>query len=294
MTACYDNAASLLDDARCLAHEARFARAGALVVLALEELAKIPDLHDTAVSAPSTTPSPWPEFWKRFQSHEGKQKRIGEYGKWLVAYLGGATPFENPGPYAAFLPSDLGRSLDMYKQRSFYVDFWNGRFGVPGTAPSDLGELVDGLYALALERADSFGQFHATRERSTRLLKGNVAQAAGGSITAAVAGGDAAPTEDAKEIAIDLHSLLANRSSALLPDYASLYALSDELTKGCPTPAISAVFDREATVLSARMNERRLPTAGARALSMVKLLYGLAERRGIKLDLSDLAEPAEG
>ncbi len=97
------------------------------------------------------------------------------------------------------------------------------------------------------------------------------------------------------ELPIDLHTLLAHRSSAMIPDYHSLYSHAEELMSGVADDVVQGAIDEEGRVLSERVKEERLGMAGWRAWKMLKLLYRVAERRGIRLKVPDLqAQPTNG
>ena len=64
LTACYLNGLSLLDDARLLATHGRIPRALSLTILALEELAKVPDMDEQYVNPETRTDDEsWSGFW---------------------------------------------------------------------------------------------------------------------------------------------------------------------------------------------------------------------------------------
>jgi len=63
-------------------------------------------------------------------------------------------------------PDDLGRILDIYKQRNFYVDFSGDGFVRPGNAETQPNGSVDQLLVFAEERSDSFARLHWTERRS--------------------------------------------------------------------------------------------------------------------------------
>jgi len=102
LTAISLNAADLLDDVRVLSSANRFARAGSLVVLALEELAKVPALFSVAIAENAGDNPSWSEFWVGFSKHGTKQERIAAYGRSLKT----SGVFGNDGPYAHYLPDD--------------------------------------------------------------------------------------------------------------------------------------------------------------------------------------------
>jgi AbiV family abortive infection protein len=133
MTTCYLNAESLLDDVRLLASRGRLPRALALTILVLEELAKVPDLHDTAVRAALIgSELEWPALWRRYVNHKPKQEKIRDYGKTLKEQAPQpASSIENPLPYSLFLPEEIASVLEQVKQRCFYSDHWNSTFHLP-------------------------------------------------------------------------------------------------------------------------------------------------------------------
>ena len=65
-----ENAAALIDDARCLFNHSRYARANALAILGLEEIAKAIMVIGTYVE--DDTPEGWASFWKQARSHQTK------------------------------------------------------------------------------------------------------------------------------------------------------------------------------------------------------------------------------
>jgi AbiV family abortive infection protein len=300
LTACYVNAVDLLQDAKLLADADRVPRAIALTVLALEELGKIPDLIDTAVLASiSSDASGWSSFWRRYRDHNSKQTRIANYRRTIGTEIGSQTMFVNPGPYASFLPPDLGRSLDLLKLRSLYVDFWENRFVLPGTVAVDHGSILNYLFGVAQERADSFAHYHASEERSRLFLE----------LRVRLASSDAQGEEDEfawppasvrdrgatdpHELRIDLHSLISHRTSSLaLPDYASISIRLDDLLHEVPQGVTKQAMDHEVAVLAPRMESiKRLPEVGVRAVQMFKLIMHQARGRGIPLDEGNFPRP---
>ncbi len=166
LTAITLNAAALLEDARVLSRANRFPRAGALTVLALEELGKVPVLFGTGVAGHVGHEQSWAEFWRDYVHHLTKQQRISRYGRGLKS--GGDQFAENSGPYANYLPDELGRILDIYKQRSFYVDFWGDTFVLPGAAEEYPNGPVDQLLLLAEERPTA-SSGSTEQERRSRI-----------------------------------------------------------------------------------------------------------------------------
>lgn len=158
---CWSNAVSLLAEARLLATNSHSARALALTVLALEELAKPPLLWELT---PDDGEDKWRDFWtEQFSRHSPKQQVIGQYGQFLETM--GSSVFD------LSLGSSTIQVLDRLKQWGFYVDCIDGAFQSPEELARQLPALLDSLFAAAEERADSFAQFHSTAGMSTRAYK---------------------------------------------------------------------------------------------------------------------------
>jgi AbiV family abortive infection protein len=131
-------------------------RAGALIDhLALEELAKPPLLWGLD---PTDDAKKWKSFWaERFSRHLTKQNTIGAYGS--LTGIG-------QDIYWFKLHPDIVKTLDTWKQWGFYVDCVDNKFQSPDLFASEQREIVDLLFAIAEERADSFAQFHSSAESS--------------------------------------------------------------------------------------------------------------------------------
>jgi AbiV family abortive infection protein len=74
------NAQNLVEDAELLYKNKRFGRAQALLVLALEELGRIPMLLNGMVIE-SSDQKLWAAFWKQVRQHSAKQGVWAAYGK---------------------------------------------------------------------------------------------------------------------------------------------------------------------------------------------------------------------
>lgn len=175
LTACYLNGLALLEDACLLAVNNRKPRALSLTILALEELAKIPDLDELYLDTSSRKDgNAWADFWKRFSLHKPKQKRISAYGNILRESANiEEIVFENPTPYINYLSENSYGHLDNVKQRSFYVDFIGNQFRRPA-ANNDISTVLDSLFSFAEERADSFGSWHISAQRSMDFLTARI------------------------------------------------------------------------------------------------------------------------
>jgi AbiV family abortive infection protein len=284
------NAADLLDDARTLSAEHRYPRAGSLVILALEELAKVPALFAVAIGERTGTKVSWPDFWSGFSKHSVKQDNIAKYGRGLRT----GDLLANDGPYAHYLPDELGRILDIYKQRNFYVDFTDGGFTRPGHAEVAPGGSVDQLLVLAEERSDSFARLHGTERRSAihfDWVCRSVDLVKSGATSVPVFGpAESMDASQPHDVQIEIHSLVAHRSSALLPDYRTVYGIGGAIAKMTSDAVFKEAVQAEADVLGRRMQlAANLPASATRAYLMFKLLYGLVLRLG--LEPPSLPEP---
>ena len=285
LTDCYVNGLTLLDDARLLAANDREPRALSLTILALEELAKVPDLDELYLDPRTRTDADaWTDFWKRFSQHKPKQKRIAAYGNILrdSASLEEAI-FENSTPYANYLSEHAYGHLDNVKQRNFYVDFSGTRFRRPENK-KDVSRALDLLFAFAEERADSFGSWHITAQRSVDFLTARLK--AFSSYTGELSDllkhihsfNDWASSHSPIETQADLMRLLCYHSSAMVPDYASfLPACESFLSKKIEQERIE-LLGHAVTSLKLRMAIEALPGSRQRASLMFRLLFSYSTR----------------
>src|SRR4051794_6193680 len=90
VSACYTNSKALLVEAGILAANSSQPRALSFTILALEELAKVPDLHAQYLD-PTTRENEqaWAEFWTPFFQHKPKQQLIATYGNLFAAHSDG-------------------------------------------------------------------------------------------------------------------------------------------------------------------------------------------------------------
>jgi AbiV family abortive infection protein len=161
---CWSNAVSLLSDVRILVSQSRYARALSLTILALEELAKPALLWGID---PKDDPKKWKSFWaEQFSRHPTKQSTIAAYGS--RTGLG-------QDIYWLKMHPDIVKALDTLKQWGFYVDCVDSKFQSPDQSPdlfaSEQREVLDLLFAMAEERADSFAQFHSSPESSLSVYE---------------------------------------------------------------------------------------------------------------------------
>ncbi len=291
MTACLRNAQDLLTDAAVLAKNQRIARSASLVVLALEELGKIPDINDSFLKNEVVATVDWKDFWKRYRTHGPKQKRIFAYGDKLKElnperdFL-----FRNPVPYMHFMSDRAFVYLDTFKQRNFYVDFVNNCFQVPSES-KEVKETVDFLYAFALERADSFRAWHCTERRSQAFLKSRVKyiqrMKASTVITEAIVAEVADETihsdifsccRSQTEIAADVIYDLVHMSSSLVPQYDIFRELCHKRIGSMSKQAVIKISALIWEELRHRLGIDSLPRSAYRAHQMTKLLSNYLER----------------
>jgi AbiV family abortive infection protein len=254
---CFRNADALLGDARTLASE-RPARALSLTILALEELGKIPVLFDLSTR---DSVERWKNFWnKEFSRHSFKQAEIGGYGGWLAA--------SGKGPYQLQITAPILGALDRLKQWGFYVDCHEGRFQSPCEFGAEHRIVLDYLFSATEERADSFAQFHATREQSEWFL----AQCRKGT------GGWPPRFESQEELRGVVLSLASRFSQANPPAYPSFYDACDQLGVPPGGSSMGKTLASLQTTLEARSKCPGLPRSATRAFTMYKLVLGYLTR----------------
>jgi AbiV family abortive infection protein len=227
LTACYRNASSLLEDARLLYFVPRPHRALSLTILALEELAKIPELHDQFANPETrSNPESWKEFWSRFVTHKPKQRRITAYGEKIAA--SGWTPF------SATIGPEIAAVLDSVKQRGFYVDYVAPHFLVPA-ANSDVALAFEQLFLFAAERLGAFASWHVSPQRSLDFLNACVQAAStdlGARASALKKAGtfyEWASTHTETELVADGTRALYYFSAEAVPDYSEFLRIFGDI-----------------------------------------------------------------
>ena len=295
LTACYLNGKSLLDDARLLAAHGRQPRALSLTILALEELAKVPDLDRIFIDPRTRSEvAEWTELWKRFAKHKPKQKRMAAYGNILRKSAKiEEIVLENSSPFANYLSDEVYGHLDNVKQRNFYADFLGSRFQRPEIS-DDLSLALDTLFAFAEERVDSFGSWHITAQRSidflvTRLkvLSFDAAQLPE-QLKYIFSFNDWASSHTAVEAGADLLRLLCYHSSAIIPDYRSFHPECEVfLSPKLPSERMELLRSGVSTIRQ-RMEIRLLPKSQNRAFLMFKLLFSYSTAHLSEAECSEL------
>lgn len=170
MTACFTNAEHLLLESRLLLGGGHVARAVALAVIGIEELGKIPDLHDTyaGIVLGDDPASSWKSFWRRFRHHKAKQRTMGQYGSKLENEHGISR--EVYSHLVNWWGEDDYAKLDELKQSCLYVDFVQSRFLLPDRYEEDLTIGMDELLTFGEERLDLFAARHRTHLGSIESL----------------------------------------------------------------------------------------------------------------------------
>jgi AbiV family abortive infection protein len=285
LTACYLNALALLDDARLLAANGRIPRALSLTILSLEELAKIPDLFELFLDPNTQTDATaWVEFWKRFSQHKPKQRRIAAYGNILrqIANLD-ELALENPAPYLQYLSENAYGHFDIVKQRNFYVDFVANQFLCP-EATKEVSKALDWLFSFAEERADSFGSWHITPQRSLDHLTA-VIKANSSTLTELPdmnrrikSLNEWASSQLPLEADADLLRLLCYSSSAFVPNYNRFFSECETFLSGRAAHERVELLKRAVGKLRQRMNIEILQRSRRRSYNMFKLLVSCATR----------------
>lgn len=278
IAACYRNSKSLLIDAALLAANGSQPRALSFTVLALEELAKVPDLHEQYLNPTTRNDAQaWAEFWGRFIQHKPKQKRIAGYGD-TFAPTADRSNEENPdwSPFEHFLDAELVTLLDTVKQRGFYVDHAPPRFVSP--APSeDVAQAFSILYGFAQERIYAFGTWHVTTQRSLDFLATCVSALDSGSAEADRASellttfSGWASTFTTEELVADLYRALSYYSASSVPDYLYCLTICKNIFDHLSPSDRVVTLQRIAADLKDSYKCPFSPQAAGRALKMYKL-----------------------
>lgn len=275
---CFVNTNELLIDARLLAKEGRLCRALSITILALEELAKISELHRVAVESQlGSNGVDWNGFWKEFNYHKPKQKRATAYGNVIKGAVGETDGLENPLPYRSYFSEKTFGHLDKAKQKNFYVDFADGKFVAPKNDKQTKTILAE-LYGFVSERIDTFGSWHSSIGRNRAFVEATIAQAKSflEGATPADSGLTAlngwANTFTQEELQADVLRLACYRSSGGVPDYYN-FTPEMESISGLTVDNREDVLSGLVGELEARIETGEvLPHFAHRALCMLKLL----------------------
>ena len=161
MHLCFMNAKAMVDESRLLKENGHHARALSLIILALEELGKIPIMMN-AIILKKDDYQAWKKFWKELQKHKIKISVWSVYGKLLAKFPG-------KGYETEFLEG-IESLADKFKQLGFYVSFFKGEFLYPEDIAKDNYEWLEYFMEAANERIDSFETLHGSLESSKRFV----------------------------------------------------------------------------------------------------------------------------
>jgi AbiV family abortive infection protein len=253
---CWSNAVSLLADVRALVSQSRYARALSLTILALEELAKPPLLWDLD---PLDDAKKWKSFWaEQFSRHPTKQNAIGAYGS--LTGIG-------QDIYWFKMHPDIVKALDIWKQWGFYVDCVDNKFQSPDLFASEQREIIDLLFAMAEERADSFAQFHSSPEMSLEVYEDRLRK------LKAIRPGEFWPpaVRSSNELHGVLLSLASKYSLPPVPTYDAFVHGCADLKSTAGEQLFHEALWATGRVCCSRARFQALPTACARGMLMLKL-----------------------
>lgn len=161
MHLCYMNANALASESRLLKENGHYARALSLVILALEELCKIPIIL-FAVILENKDSTVWSKYWKQFNSHKFKLRIWSQYGKPIPRFKGKG--------YEGLFPAGIERKVDKFKQLGFYVNFFKGDFVCPEDFAKDNSEWLESLAELTNEMIADFEPTCGSLESSKRSV----------------------------------------------------------------------------------------------------------------------------
>ena len=161
VSACVENAAQLIEEAKTLEAGGRYPRAAALAIVALEELSKLPiimGLHTCKAGAERQ------QLWRAFSDHKHKLRIDAA----LVAFREGTSE-----EYLKVLFRPEGIQLIALREAALYVNFVNDAFvrpddGVDATRCAALVE--DAEHSLAFHRAIFADGLPSAVEIETRNL----------------------------------------------------------------------------------------------------------------------------
>lgn len=159
----FNNAQELYEDALLLYKHERLGRTLSLLVLALEELGRIPVLLN-AVLLRKDDQKTWKRFWDGLRRHSLKQGVWTAYGKKL------AEDGHPDARYFDLLPLDQIPLLDKLKQCGFYVTCFDSTFLPPNLFARYDKRKVDSLFELVRNRIEGFRGLHGRFDGSRRMV----------------------------------------------------------------------------------------------------------------------------
>ncbi|AUH65151.1 AbiV family abortive infection protein [Paracoccus zhejiangensis] len=266
-TAYLNNGLSLFDDALFLAAGNRVARAAALTVLGLEEIAKIPLLVNTFLRYEhGVEKEAWKAYWNAGGTHKRKQELILGYGQIVRAVMDG-DPVHDRRLYRYYAPETVLENLDGFKQRNFYVDLRMDGIHAP-SSEQEAVNAFDYLLTFGQERADSFRSWHVSETRSHDYLD------------MALGKKRERWTNSYKidEVSADILYQAIAFSASQVPNYAAFYSYAENYKdKVADTRFKEALLVLGAALLRRVKASEPLPLYYARYIGAFKLMIGLSQ-----------------
>lgn len=268
-TAYLNNGLSLFDDAMFLAAGDRVARAAALTVLGLEEIAKIPLLVNTFLRYEhGVEKEAWTTYWRAGGAHKKKQELILGYGQSIRAVMDG-DPVHDRRLYRHYAPAAVLETLDGFKQSNFYVDLRQDGIHAPGSEQEAVCAF-DYLLTFGQERADTFCSWHVSETRSRDYLGMALGKKNGERWTTSY---------KVDEVRADILYQAVAVSASHVPNYAVFY----DYVERYKHKVADARFKEALLLLGAALRRRvkaseRLPLYYARYRGAFKLMIHLSQQ----------------
>ena len=165
----------------------------------------------------------------------------------------------------------------------------------------DISTVLDFLFSFAEERADSFGSWHISAQRSIDFLAARLKVFSANAIDLPEIIKNIGSLNDwsashlPAETDADLLGLACYCSSALVPDYASFLPACESFLSKKSIPERVALVGRGVATLKRRMAVKALPKSRHRAFLMFKLLFSYSARHLSDSECKELfgASPGE-
>lgn len=283
----FRNSVRLLEESFLLANAGISPTALSLVILSLEELAKIPRMYDLFVD-PKTRSSEaaWKELWLAFTKHGSKQKTMLEYGssyleKWGVA-----------GPFSSSMSGELKGMLDIAKQRGFYVDRTPQGFRMPEQS-ADVSFAYDQIALHIQERIWSMGNRHVTVERSLDAIKMATncidrSDVVLDELEKLASVNQWATSRNAPELEADLLAIAFTVSRAAVPDYTQANTYFQQAVNGIIPATLDGVISALVRKLHGLTSKTGLDALASRSQVLLKVVVSFAmnslgQKRAIEL-----------
>lgn len=274
-TASFRNSVRLLEESYFLTNAGISPTALSLVILSLEELARIPRMYDLFVD-PKTRGSEadWKELWRAFTQHGSKQKTMLEYGsryleKWGVE-----------GPFSSSMSGELKGMLDIAKQRGFYVDRTPQGFRMP-EQNEDVSFAYDQIALHVQERIWSMGNRHVTVRRSLDAIemarscidRSDLVLDELGKLASA---NQWATSRNDLELEADLLVIAFTVSREAVPDYTRANADFQQAVKGIIPATLEGTFEALIRKLHGLTSRARMNALASRSQALLKVVVSFA------------------